>query len=107
MFYSEIKNQLKTYNRRSLLLLLGKLGLFSIVGLKLFNIQIINSKKYKTLSNQNQIRLELLYPNRGNILDRNNTIIATNKNTYDLYLRDKYKIDINYKALKSIKNYTE
>ena len=28
-------------------------------------------------------------------------------NTYDLYLRDKYKIDINYKALKSIKNYTE
>jgi len=28
-------------------------------------------------------------------------------NTYDLYLKDKYKIDINYKALKSIKNYTE
>ena len=28
-------------------------------------------------------------------------------NTYDLYLKDKYKIVINYKALKSIKNYTE
>ena len=28
-------------------------------------------------------------------------------NTYDLYLKEKYKIDINYKALKSINNYTE
>ena len=28
-------------------------------------------------------------------------------NTYDLYLKNKYKIDINYKALKSINNYTE
>jgi hypothetical protein len=28
-------------------------------------------------------------------------------NTYDLYLKNKYKIDINYKVLKSIKNYTE
>ena len=28
-------------------------------------------------------------------------------NTYDLYLKNKYKIDINYRALKSIKNYTE
>ena len=48
MFYSEIKKQLKTYNRRSLLLLFGKFSLFSIVGLKLFNIQVLNSKKYKT-----------------------------------------------------------
>ena len=44
---NKIKNQLKTYNRRSLLLLLGKFGLFSIVGLKLFNIQIINSNNNK------------------------------------------------------------
>ena len=86
MFYSKIKKQLKTYNRRSILLIVGKFSLFSVVGLKLFNIQILNSKKYKTLSNQNQISLELLYPNRGNILDRNNNVIATNKNTYDLYL---------------------
>ena len=28
-------------------------------------------------------------------------------NTYDLYLKNKYKIDINYKVLKSLKNYTE
>ena len=28
-------------------------------------------------------------------------------NTYDLYLKSKYNIDINYKALKSINNYTE
>ena len=26
-------------------------------------------------------------------------------NTYDIYIRNKYKVDINYKALKTIKNY--
>ena len=26
-------------------------------------------------------------------------------NTYDIYLRSKYKIDINYKALDNVKNY--
>ena len=26
-------------------------------------------------------------------------------NTYDLYLKEKYKININYKALETVKNY--
>ena len=86
MFYSEIKQQIRTYNRRSFLLLLGKFGLLSIVGWRLFNIQILQSNKYKTLSNNNQINFEILYPERGNIIDRNNIIIASNQNTYDLFL---------------------
>ncbi len=86
MFYSEIKQQVKIHNRRSFLLLLGKFGLFSMVGWRLFDIQILQSKKYKTLSTNNQINFEILYPLRGEILDRNNIVIASNKNTYDLFL---------------------
>ena len=76
MYYSEIKKQIVSHNRRSFLLLLSKFGLFSVVGWKLFNIQILQSQKYKTLSNQNQISFEILYPQRGEILDRNKIVIA-------------------------------
>ena len=78
MAYSELKNQLQTHTRRSFLLLTGKLGFFSLVGWRLFNIQILQSEKYKTLSKENQINIEILYPIRGEIRDRNNTVIATN-----------------------------
>ena len=67
-------------------MLLGKFGLFSLVGWRLFDIQILQSKKYKTLSTHNQINFEILYPLRGEILDRNNIVIVSNKNTYDLFL---------------------
>ena len=86
MFNYLLKKQTQTYNRRSLLIFLSKFGLFSIIGWKLFNIQILNSHKYKTLSKKNQINFEILYPLRGEILDRNNKIIASNKSTYDLFL---------------------
>lgn len=86
MFNSEQKKRFKIFNRRSFILLSLKLGLFSLVTWKLFDIQILQSKKYKTLSKKNQINFEILYPIRGEILDRNNIIIALNKNTYDLFL---------------------
>ena len=81
-----MKKQIQIHNRRSFLLLLGKFSLFSMVGWRLFDIQILQSKKYETLSTQNQIKFEILYPLRGNILDRNNKVIASNQNTYELFL---------------------
>ena len=95
MFYSEKKKQINIHNRRSFLLLFGKFCLFSVVGWKLFNLQILQSKKYKTLSKQNQINFEILYPRRGKILDRNNIVIASNQNTYDLFLIPEQTNDIN------------
>ena len=86
MFYSKLKEQANLQNRRSFIFLLGKISLLSLIGWKLFNIQILNSKKYQTLSKNNQINLEILYPLRGDILDRNNIIVASNFNTYDLFL---------------------
>ncbi len=86
MFYSEQKKQISTYNRRSFFLFLFKLSLFSAVGWRLYNIQILDSAKYKTLSKKNQIDLEILLPVRGKIFDRNNILIATNEKVYDLYL---------------------
>ena len=86
MLFSELKNQFQTHNRRSFIILLGKLSLFSILGWKLFDLQISKANKYKTLSIKNQINLKILYPIRGSIFDRNNIVLATNKNTYELFL---------------------
>jgi penicillin-binding protein 2 len=86
MYYSQQQKQKRTQNRRTFFLFLGKLSIFSIIGWRLFNIQILDSAKYKTLSKNNQINVKILYPVRGEIKDRNGNIIATNKKVYDLYI---------------------
>ena len=48
-----------------------------------------SQKNIKLLSNQNQINLEILYPHRGKILDRNDIVIASNQITYDLFINSR------------------
>ena len=86
MFYSENKKQYSVLNRRSFVLYLLKLSLFSIVGWRLYNIQIKDSEKYTTLSKNNQIDIEILYPLRGKIKDIQNNILVSNKKVYDIYI---------------------
>ena len=86
MFFSEENKQFKSYTRRSLFVIFFKLIFFFFVGFKIFNIQIKESEKYKTLSKKNRINLKILFPNRGIILDRNNKILATNQIAYNLYI---------------------
>ena len=86
MFYSDQKKQLQNLNRRTFFLLFAKLGLFSLVGNRLYKIQIKDSSKYKTLSENNQIDIKILHPLRGIINDRNGNILATNLKVFDLYI---------------------
>ena len=95
MFYSDDKQQYTVLNRRSFILYLLKLSLFTAVGWRLYNIQIKDSDKYKTLSKNNQIDIELIYPLRGKILDIKNNILVTNKKVYDIYLIPENTTDIN------------
>ncbi|MDC1047287.1 penicillin-binding protein 2 [Alphaproteobacteria bacterium] len=86
MFYSNQKKQVSIFNRRTFILFLLKLSLFSAVGWRLYNIQILDSSKYKTMSKKNQIDLEIIFPIRGKIFDRNKVLIARNEKVYDIYL---------------------
>ncbi len=95
MFYSEDKKQYSVLNRRTFFLYFLKISLFSLVGWRLFNIQIKDSDKYKTLSKNNQIDVEVIYPLRGKILDKNNKILATNHKVFDVYLIPENTNDIN------------
>ena len=86
MFYTEDKKQYSVLNRRTFFLYILKLSLFSIVGWRLYNIQIKESDKYKTLSKNNQIDIEIIYPLRGKIFDINNNLLASNKKVFDIYI---------------------
>ncbi len=103
MFYSEDKKQYSVLNRRSFILYLLKLSLFSLVGWRLYNIQIKDSDKYKTLSKNNQIDIEILYPLRGKILDIKNNVLVSNQKVYDIYLIPENTTNIN-KTLTKISN---
>ena len=103
MFYSDDKKQFTVLNRRSFVLYVLKLSLFTIVGWRLYNIQIKSSEKYKTLSKNNQIDVEILYPLRGKILDTNGNILANNKKVFDIYVIPENTSNIN-KTLNQISN---
>ncbi len=86
MFYSDDKKQYSVLNRRTFFLYLLKVSFFGIVGWRLYDIQIKDSQKYKTLSKNNQIDVEIIYPLRGKIYDINNKILASNIKVFDVYI---------------------
>ncbi len=63
-------------------IMLGLLG--SLLGLQLFNLQVIQHHKYATLSKKNSIDIIPLNPARGLIYDRYHKLIAGNKTSYIL-----------------------
>ena len=76
----------KLLSRRAFLLSLGKGALFSTIFLRLIHLQLIKSDQYKVLAEKNRISLRLIPPLRGNVIDRNNNILALNKNSYNVLI---------------------
>ena len=72
----------KLLHRRTFLLGAGKGLLFTGILGRLIYLQVYKTDQYKLLANKNRISLRLLTPIRGKILDRNNELLALNKNTF-------------------------
>lgn len=79
-----LRNQQIT--RRTFVIGAGKLGLLFILACRLFYMQFIKKDEYKTLSDKNRIRIILIPPIRGQILDKNGEIIARNQTNFSLLL---------------------
>ena len=61
-----IRERIKTkVLKKSFLLMVCKTVLCSILGINLYNIQILSSAKYSLLSDKNRIRVNILQPLRG------------------------------------------
>ncbi len=73
-------------NSRAFLVLLGMLALFSIIIVKLVNIQLIQGDELKYFAERQQMKIEKIQAERGLIYDRNNVLLAYNKNDATFYL---------------------
>ncbi|MCP4935415.1 MAG: penicillin-binding protein 2, partial [bacterium] len=78
------------FTRRTVLLGAGGLGLFGLLASKLYNLQNIEGRKYKSLSEDNRTATRFLPSIRGKIYDRTQTLIASNsQNLRVLLIPDK------------------
>ncbi len=67
------------FTRRALLLGAGQLGVFTALGVKLYQVQVVEGARYTTLSDSNRISARLIAPARGRILDRFGTVVGGNR----------------------------
>jgi penicillin-binding protein 2 len=70
------------FTRRTLLLGVGATALMSGLVARMYQLQILEADKYKTLAEDNRINLQLLPPPRGRIIDRQNVELAGNRPNY-------------------------
>lgn len=70
------------FTRRTLLLGVGTTALLSGLVMRMYQLQILESDKYRTLAEDNRINLQLLPPPRGRIVDRQNIELAGNRPNY-------------------------
>ena len=85
----------KKLHRRAAIFLTLKLLFFTIIIGRLYKLQVIDSKKYKTLADENRIKLIINMPERGKIYDENGLILASNKVHYSLKMTPEQIDDLN------------
>lgn len=84
------------------LFILVILIIFLIILLRLWQLQIINSEKYKKLSEQNRIRIIKIPAPRGIIYDRNGIPLVENISSFSLSITPEYADTINKEILSKI-----
>lgn len=78
-------------NRNIWIICLFFIFLISLVVLRMFYLQIVRYDFFRDQSKAQQKRKITLYPNRGDILDRNGWPLASSSKAYSVYLDPRYK----------------
>lgn len=76
----------RQFTRRALILGAGKVAVLAVLAGRLYQLQVTQSARYLTLSDENRISLRLIAPRRGRILDRMGRALADNRQVYRLVL---------------------
>ncbi len=82
----EDNERFKGFSRRALLLAGGQAVMLSALAGRMYYLQILEADKYATLAEDNRIKIRLLAPPRGRILDRFGLPLATNRQIFRLVL---------------------
>lgn len=84
----------KVFIQRLFFVIFIQLILVIILIFRLFYLQIVNHNDFKNKSENNRIKINVIPPLRGNIVDRNNNKLTNNRNSYELILyKDKKQKD--------------
>ncbi len=67
------------FTRRALLLMGGQAALLGGLGVRLYQVQVAEAARYRTLSDENRISARMIAPPRGRILDRFGVVVAGNQ----------------------------
>ena len=70
------------FTRRALLMMGGQVALLSGLGVRLYQVQVAEAARYRTLSDQNRVSARMIAPPRGRILDRFGVVAAGNRTNW-------------------------
>jgi penicillin-binding protein 2 len=76
----------QTLTRRSLVFGVANLGAAGLLLGRLYHLQFTQADQYTTLAEDNRVKLQLIAPVRGMILDRHGAPLAVNEKNFRLYL---------------------
>ncbi|MBM3604898.1 MAG: penicillin-binding protein 2 [Alphaproteobacteria bacterium] len=82
----EILDSSRAITRRVMMLAGLQLGVVTTLALKMRSMQLDHAEEYRMLADGNSIKIRLLPPSRGLILDRNGIIVAGNEQNYRVTL---------------------
>ena len=72
----------KTFTRRALILGGGQAAAFTLLGARMYYLQISKTDEYRMLAEENRVAMRLIAPLRGRIVDRFGTVLASNRQNY-------------------------
>jgi penicillin-binding protein 2 len=70
------------FTRRMLLVGAGQVAIMGAMGARLYQLQVVESERYKTLAEENRISVRLIPPPRGRLTDRFGEPIAANRQNW-------------------------
>src|SRR5882672_10246043 len=75
-----------TFRRRLAVATAAVLALFALTLVRLWHLQVSEGDQYRSLSENNRVRLKRVHATRGTILDRNGNVLVDNRPSFDLVL---------------------
>ena len=93
----------RTVTRRFIFLSLLKGSIIGTIGWRLFDLQLVENRKYEKLSDENQFNYRIIPPERGRILDRKMRLLAGNMDGFSLVLNWNKYLNV-HQIIKKISN---
>ncbi len=84
--YREAAERQKLFSRRAAILGGLQFAMAGVLAGRMYQLQVLESDRYRTLADENRINMRLLVPPRGRILDRNGQPLAVNRKNYRVLL---------------------